>query len=274
MKTVKRMIMGHTSDNGSLDTDKFQRAILQYRNTPDPQTKMSPANTVFGRTIKDLIPVLAGKYVPHNYWSDILENRARELSDRGRAENAKWTEHSRPLSQLKAGDAVRLQNQSGPFPTKWDKTGVVLESRQFHQYLVKVHGSGKATLRNRKYLRKYDATQVTDTRQVDIGPIRLTMPSNRQEPPPQPQEQPPQPLEPPRPHIETPTTPPVETPESSPTSRTTNGEGSESTCNNKNPQEAEKIVLESSNTKNTTDLRTPRRSSRVRKPTKRLIEEI
>ena len=42
-----------------------------------------------------------------------------------------------------------------PHPTKWDRTGIVLEVRQFDQYVVRVDGSGSVTLRNRKYLRLY-----------------------------------------------------------------------------------------------------------------------
>ena len=50
---------------------------------------------------------------------------------------------------------MRIQNQVGPHPTKWDRTGIVVEVRQFDQYVVRVDGSGRVTLRNRKFLRKY-----------------------------------------------------------------------------------------------------------------------
>ena len=43
----------------------------------------------------------------------------------------------------------------GPYPTKWDRTGVVIEVRQFDQYLIKVDGSNRSTLRNRKFLRQF-----------------------------------------------------------------------------------------------------------------------
>ena len=58
------MIAENTGPNGNLDTDAFQRAILQYRNCPDPDTKLSPAMCLFGRPIKDIIPILPGKYLP------------------------------------------------------------------------------------------------------------------------------------------------------------------------------------------------------------------
>ena len=43
VKTAKRLLMDNTLPNGSLDTDKFLKALLIYRNTPDPATQMSPA---------------------------------------------------------------------------------------------------------------------------------------------------------------------------------------------------------------------------------------
>ena len=67
----------------------------------------------------------------------------------------KWSEHTRRLPQLSVGDFVRIQNQVGPHPLKWDKTGVVIEVKQFDQYIIKIDGSNRVTLRNRKFLRKY-----------------------------------------------------------------------------------------------------------------------
>ena len=66
--------------------------------------------------------------------------------------------HATPLRvvpPLVVGNCVRLQNMVGPHPTKWDRTGIVVEVRQFDQYVVRVDGSGRVTLRNRKYLRLY-----------------------------------------------------------------------------------------------------------------------
>ena len=35
VKTVKRLLMGNVGPSGSLNTDKFMAALLQYKNTPD-----------------------------------------------------------------------------------------------------------------------------------------------------------------------------------------------------------------------------------------------
>ena len=79
VKTVKRLITGNVGRDGSINVDSFQRAILQYRNTPDPTTKLSPAMCIFGRPTMDLIPILPGKYQPHQTWKESLLLREEAL---------------------------------------------------------------------------------------------------------------------------------------------------------------------------------------------------
>ena len=145
IKTIKRLITGNIGKDGAINVDAFQEAILQYRNTPDPTTKISPAICVFGRPIKDLIPILPGKYHPHPTWRDSLNLREEALRHRHMLHQDKWSEHTKALSPLKIGDRVRIQNQTGLHPTKWDRTGVVIEVRQFHQYIIRMDGSGRHT---------------------------------------------------------------------------------------------------------------------------------
>ena len=60
VKTCKGMLMDNTGPNGKINLDKFQRGLLQYRNTPHRDADLSPAQMIFGRPIKDFIPILHG----------------------------------------------------------------------------------------------------------------------------------------------------------------------------------------------------------------------
>ena len=51
---------------------------------------------------------------------------------------------------------IMIQNQTGHFPNKSGKSGVIVELKNYHQYVVKVNGSGRLTVWNRKFLRKFN----------------------------------------------------------------------------------------------------------------------
>ena len=48
-----------------------------------------------------------------------------------------------------------MQNQTANHPGKWDRTGVIVECRPHDQYTVKIDATGRLTLRNRRYLRRF-----------------------------------------------------------------------------------------------------------------------
>ena len=126
----------NTSATGSLDEDAFQKAILSYRNTPDPATGVSPAMMLFGRQVRDAIPAVIGNYIPHQTWTDLQDHREKALRKRMVLEHEKWSAHTRPLPPLKVGDTVFVQNQSGNHPRRFEKTGVIVEVQQHDQYQV------------------------------------------------------------------------------------------------------------------------------------------
>ena len=74
----------------------------------------------------------------------------REMDD------TKWRQRTRDLEMLEVGTPVSIQNQSGNNPTKWDKTGVILENKPHSQVLIRVDGSRRVTTRNRRFIRQLD----------------------------------------------------------------------------------------------------------------------
>ena len=65
---------------------------------------------------------------------------------------------------------------------KWDHTGIVVETKPHDQYVVKVSGSGRLTLRNRRFLRRYQSHDLHQTNtapdvpQADPIPVEITQP--------------------------------------------------------------------------------------------------
>ena len=138
VKQVKRLITENCGPSGSLDVDSFHRAILSYRNTPDTHTRVFPAMAVFGRQVRDGLPFLPGHYTPHNTWRELLHNREKAMARRHIAGREQWEAHTKTLPALQCGDNVFLQNLVGNNPRRWERTGKVVECKDFDQYLIKL----------------------------------------------------------------------------------------------------------------------------------------
>ena len=140
--------------DGTVNNDKFLRAMLQYRNTPQPDTRLSPAQVVYGRYMKDFIPVVNDKYEPKQEWAMVREYRERALARRLDRDGARLEQYTKKQKVIPVGGAVAVQNQTGRFPKKWDKTGVVVDNLDHDKVLVRMDGSRRLTTRNRRFVRK------------------------------------------------------------------------------------------------------------------------
>ena len=63
-----------------MDTDAMLAALLAHWNTPASDTKVSPAEVVFGRKIKDLMPIAPGALRMNPEWHHMLEQRETALA--------------------------------------------------------------------------------------------------------------------------------------------------------------------------------------------------
>ena len=177
VKTIKRMLRDNVSANGSLDKAAISRALLQLRNTPDRDTKLSPARALFGRELRDFLP-RPGSALMGDLWIALADKREMALGTRSMKAEAQWSEHTRALPPLKIGDHVMIQNQRGNHPLRWDKRGTVVKCEGHDQYQVVVDGSRRLTRRNRKFLRLFtpyvptiNDPQETDVRQYITDPV-------------------------------------------------------------------------------------------------------
>ena len=148
VKSSKRMIMSNARPNGSLDTDRFAKAILQYRNTPFPDLGLSPAQLLFHRQLRDSVPCNPKHYRLHRDWILSADQRERLYSKRNLQLESNYNQRARNLAPLGVGSNVRVQNKG-----KWDRTGLIVEALPNRQYRVKLNGSGRITLRNRRFLK-------------------------------------------------------------------------------------------------------------------------
>ena len=167
MKSMKRLLTSKTDVNGTMDTEAVAAGLLQYRNTPDPCSGLSPAQVVFGRPIRDLLPIEPQTQVfaspaIHPVWRETWAQQEEALRMRFARQLDSLDNHTRALPALKPGDTVRLQNQARPHARRWDRTDVVVDAKSHDQYLVKVHGSGRVTLRNRQFLRRIQSLSGPD----------------------------------------------------------------------------------------------------------------
>ena len=160
VKKVKRFLFSCIGPAGTLNTDKFLEGMLQIRNTPDGDCNLSPAQTVFGRPLRDVFSFVnrQNKFSNssiHPIWRNAWKSKEDAMRIRFTKSIESLNKNSRQLSELSVGDKVFIQNQVGHHPLKWDRSGTVVECHKFDQYFIKIHGTGRLTLRNRKFLRKF-----------------------------------------------------------------------------------------------------------------------
>ena len=151
---AKRILTSNCDVNGNINNDEVSRALLQYRNTPLQEINLSPAQILYGRMLKDHTPTIPElcRIRPESR----LQAEEREFALRKR--NSKMIERynrgTRTLPELDISDHVAVQNQRGHYSKRWDKTGKIVEKLPFRQYEIRMDGSGRITLRNRRFLKE------------------------------------------------------------------------------------------------------------------------
>ena len=179
VKVAKRVLRGNTGAGGSLDCDRVAQAILQYLNTPLRGIDKSPAQLAAGRQLRDGVPVARQYYKVDQHWRRTLRSRERHMTQSQAELPATRGEVPRQLPALTVGDRVLIQDAATGV---WDRSGMVVEVKPHRQYTVKLSGSGRLSVRNRRHL-KVSATPTPPTQAGPLGSPTLAGPPVSPAPP-------------------------------------------------------------------------------------------
>ena len=126
VKVIKRLLRENIGTNGDLDTDRFGRAILAYRNTPCKDLGQSPAQILYGRSLRDHLPVPKERLQQRKEWIMLKSEREKALSTKyGRIKEA-LSQHSHNLPPIPLGAVVRSRYKIKRVKTLFVGIGVAL----------------------------------------------------------------------------------------------------------------------------------------------------
>ena len=157
VKSAKTILRDNMSARGTVDTDAAVAALIQYHNTPLRDGNKSPAQLLMGRQLRGGVPVAKVHLQVAEHWADYLTEREEKMAER-------ITRAAQPvmpaLPRLQAGQAVRVQDER---TRRWERTGVIVAAKHsIRQYTVRLDGSGRLVLRNRKSLKPINVTLTAD----------------------------------------------------------------------------------------------------------------
>ena len=131
---------------------------MQYRNTPLPHINLNPSQILFHRQLRDHLPAHPECYKLHQKWLISAEWREEALAERNDNIATRYNITAHNLSPLCPGTHVSIQDGKRKCYKRWNKTGIIVESLPNRQYHVKLDGSGRITLRNRRFLKPTSVT--------------------------------------------------------------------------------------------------------------------
>ena len=125
--------------------ESFLAGLLELRNTAQ-ECGLSPAQIVFGRQLRSIIPAHRSLYAQH--WKAAAAARERQ-ADAQAASKLRYDSHTRPLFPLSIVRTVRIQDPSSKL---WSHVGVIMAVGRYRLYRIKF-ASGSVLWRNRRFLR-------------------------------------------------------------------------------------------------------------------------
>ena len=114
-------------------------------------------------------------------WREAWASKEAALRTRFTKSSESLNEHVKQLPPLQVGEKCFIQNQTGNYPSKWQRTGTIVEKGQHNQYIIKMDGSGRLTKRNRRFIRSFNPASSTietvppsPTHGLDLNPTKVS----------------------------------------------------------------------------------------------------
>ncbi|GFS87147.1 integrase catalytic domain-containing protein [Nephila pilipes] len=143
------------------DKRDYLVGLMEYRNTPISGLDISPAQMMFNRRLKTILPI-SNKLLNAELFNNIRE----KLIERQNIQKLHYDKTAHPLPGLKQGENVRILN----FKNKtWESAKIVSKHKlRPRSYFVK-NQSGKILRRNRKHIRKSNTSFHIETDPDDLS---------------------------------------------------------------------------------------------------------
>ena len=135
IQTIKQLLR-----KASYDGKDPYLALLNFRNTPIPDLKASPAQLLFGRSLKTKLPAHEDLLTPKEPID--VEHQLRERQQR---QKSYYDRGAVASSEMQPGDVVRVQKNR-----EWEPATVTAVHRSPRSYLI--NHDGRAIRRNRRQL--------------------------------------------------------------------------------------------------------------------------
>ena len=123
--------------------------LLLFRNTPRSPTNLSPNEIVFGRTVRDNLPISRAHFRPQARYE--VEKRLQEVRALRDKQNESGGKTTFELPLLSPGQRVRIQD---PVSKRWTSTGTIVSfGSNEREYIVRSDRNDRNYRRNRRFLR-------------------------------------------------------------------------------------------------------------------------
>lgn len=152
-----KSLVKKTWGEGRPNQNELRDALLEWRNTPQSPSGLSPAQWLFGRTMRTHLPAHPITY-DRVRDEDLCDAEGRVEEEEVRRK-ARYDERAQPLPELERGQQVVVQDAHTGL---WDRRGEIDDKRDGgRSYEVKME-NGHILLRNRRFLKPVVADRCGD----------------------------------------------------------------------------------------------------------------